>query len=124
MDVNQVRFSGYSINGFKPESEKNAKDETRTTNTANEAKTSFYSADDVLEALTAQGLYNKAQIIQPKEINPADYLNPERISDIEAAMAEFENGAARMALAIESEFPEMLTKAETNALAARMFAQE
>ena len=63
-------------------------------------------------------------MVARKEVNPNDYLSEERISDIEAMMAEFDNGVNAVANTIEAEFPGMFAQAQKNALAARVFAQE
>lgn len=128
MDVNQVRFGNYSIGGnaqgrAAKRSEQSAS-EAQTQAQSSDAKKS--NADDVLKAMNFAGMQNMAQISfnEAREVNPADYLDEKRISDIEAMMAEFELGVEQTANTIEAEFPGVFSDASRLALAANIFAAE
>ena len=86
---------------------------------------STYNPDSILTAMGYEGAYNMMQINKSNSlnnVNPSDYLSEERISDIEAMMAEFETGVNNTANVIEGEFPGMFTEEQKNALAAQIFA--
>ena len=126
MDINQVRFGSYSIGN--PKSGTRKKEEMPKENLAQEANEGGVkksNADDFFAAMNIAGLQNKANIKLPeqKEINPADYLSDDRISDIEAMMGDFEAGVGQVADVIEVEFPNVFTQAQKQALAANIFAQ-
>ena len=127
-EVNNVRFGSYSIGNPQGEGAKGKKGEVEenSTNTAQQQGQSAYDPSNVLAAMGNFGAYNMIGInkSEAKAINPSDYLDDGRISDIEAMMAEFEAGVDEIALSIESEFPGMFTQAQKNALAAGIFAQE
>ena len=127
MDINQVRFGNYSIGNpqvgakkSEAKTQENVQPEVQKEGVKNEV-----NAENILSALNIAGTQNLAQInfAAKKEINPADYLSPERIADIEAMMAGFENGVNAVADVIEAEIPG-LSEANKNALAAGVYAQE
>ena len=62
---------------------------------------------------------NKAEA---KNVDPTKFLSEERISDIEAMMAEFEAGVSEAANMIEAEFPGMFSDEQKNALGAQVFS--
>ena len=127
MDVNQVRFGNYSIGnpsgGAAKRSEK--QDDEKVLN-FEAPKTQNVDADDIFAALGLAALQNKAQIgnVEKKEVNPLEYLSQDRIADIEAAMAEFENGVNTVANALDAEFPGAFAPDQRNALAASIYARD
>ena len=126
MEVNQVRFGNYTIgnSGAKKQKKEQKPEEELQLQPSSENKKSV-NREDLLNAMDLVALQNKPQINSAgmKEINPTEFLNGDRISDIEAMMAEFEAGVKAAAQVIGQEFPE-LSEANVNALAARIFAQE
>ena len=126
MEVNQVRFGNYTVgnSGAKKQKKEQKPEEELQMQPSGENLKSV-NRDDLLNAMNLVGLQNKPQINSAglKEVNPADFLSGERVSDIEAMMAEFEAGVSAAAKVIGEEFPE-LSEANVNALAARIFAQE
>lgn len=123
MEVNQVRFGNYTIGNSTPRQQKKgekAEQEAQAQVSAGEVKS--VNREDLLNAMDMVALQNKPQV-NSKELNPAELLSEERMTDIEAMMAEFESGVNEIAAAIGQEFPEM-SEASKNALAARIFAQE
>ena len=126
MEINQVRFGNYTIGN--PTQRNNQKDETtaqeeQQPQVAQEPSRSV-SGDDLLSAMDMVSLQNRPQINSTgtKGVDPTEFLNEERIADIEAMMAEFESGVNAAAQVIGEEFPE-LSEANVNALAARFFAE-
>ena len=119
-----VKFGDYSI-GAKSSGTKDSKlkDENAKPLTSEEAQTANVNPEKVLDTLNVQGTYNRAQIVKAdkKEVNPADYLSEERITDIEAMMGKFDDGVGAIAGKIKAEFP-MLSDKSAYALAARLFA--
>ena len=81
--------------------------------------------DGMFNAMNIAGLQNKAQInrAETKMVNPSDYLSEERISEIEAMMAEFDSGVNTVANTIEQEFPGVFADSQKFALAAQVFAK-
>ena len=127
MDVNQVRFGSYSIGNPQGGSPKKSEEKASETQTQNQAQTtSSANPSEVMNALGLAGMQNLAFISKAgaKEVNPADYLDEGRISDIEAMMAEFETGVDAIGNQIEAEFPGMFSVANRNALAASIYAAE
>ena len=124
MDVNQVRFGDYSIGSPKPGLNKgNDKAENNLPETKQGNGYKEMNPDAMFSAMALAGMHNKAQInVSNKEVNPADYLSPERIADIEATMAGFEAGVNEAVDVINADFPGMFTTEEANALAAKAFA--
>ena len=128
-EVNSVGgYGSYSI-GYsqsKKEQMPEGQADEGLSNFAQEQKESIYNPDSLLNAMGTMGAYNLINInkADAKAVNPSDYLDDGRISDIEAMMAEFEAGVDEIALSIEEEFPDMFTQAQKNALAAGIFAQE
>ena len=126
MDVNQVRFGNYTIGNSRANLSK--KEEGKKENIQQQPQVQEgvkVSAEDFYSAMNIAALQNKAQIaVNKKEINPADYLSPERISDIEAAMGRFDSGVNRVADTIEQEFPGMFAPDAKLALAAQVFSRE
>ena len=127
MDVNQVRFGNYSIGNPQNGTPKKNEEKASETQTQNQQQTlSSLNPNEVMNALGLAGMQNLAFISksEAKEVNPMDYLDEGRISDIEAMMAEFETGVNNTANVIEGEFPGMFTEEQKNALAAQIFAAE
>ena len=127
MDVNQVRFGMNSVGanatstkGKDAKAEEKANDEVKTS-VAKEA-----SPESVMSALSAMGSQNLAfvSVAPKKEVNPADYISPERASDIEAMMANFEVGVNEIVFALEDEFSGMLSDESKYALAASIFEKQ
>ena len=85
-----------------------------------------FNEKDFFNALSFVSQQNMVQINRPEAqaVNPSDYLSEERISDIEAMMAEFDSGVSGISNTIEAEFPGVFDEASKNALAARIFAGE
>jgi len=130
MDVNQVKFGNYSIGSSGSGAANNSKEnasEAQTQNTQAQAQgINASSADSILNALGIAGMQNLAFIskTEPQAPNPADYLDENRISDIEAAMAGFESGVDNIANVLDAEFPGMFADDQKLALAAQIFAAE
>ena len=126
MDINQVRFGGFSIGANKgnAKSEDTKKEETKAS-VGGEVRKDV-EPDVFFETLDNLAVQGQLQVSQTgkKEINPADYLSQDRIADIEAMMGEFENGVDTVANTIESEFPGFFSAETKNALAAGIFAGE
>lgn len=128
MDVNQVRFGEYYIgtsNRRSASKEREAQKEEQAPNMQAQAMPSG-DREDILNALNITGTQNLA-FVSKTEVqapNPADYLDEARISDIEAMMAEFDNGVNQVADIIEAEFPNMFAPDVKNSMAARIFAAE
>ncbi len=128
MDVNQVRFGEYYIgtsNRRSANKEREAQKEEQAPNMQAQAMPSA-DREDILNALNITGTQNLA-FVSKTEVqapNPADYLDEARISDIEAMMAEFDNGVNQVADIIEAEFPNMFAPDVKNSMAARIFAAE
>lgn len=128
MDVNQVRFGEYYIgtsSGRNANRERKAEKEEQAPNMQAQAMPSA-DREDILNALNITGAQNFA-FVSKTEVqapNPADYLDEARISDIEAMMAEFDNGVNQVADIIEAEFPNMFAPDVKNSMAARIFAAE
>ena len=128
MDVNQVRFGNYSLSASQSGVNNKKNEDASKTQTQNlEIQTkSTADANEVMNALGLAGMQNLAFVskAETKEVNPADYLDERRSSDIEAMMAEFEAGVGQVAETIEAEFPGMFAPDQINALAAEIFATE
>ena len=127
-DINQIRFENQSIgttqNGVGKSGEKDAKSPEPQAN-AKESDRKF-DADAMFSAMNIVGMQNFAQInrAQVQNVDPTKYLDENRISDIEAAMAEFENGVDLIAQTIEAEFPNSFSDEQKYALAATVYAAE
>ena len=126
MDVNQVRFGNYSIGNHQAQTKKDNKELGE--NSKQEVQASLVSEkspEGVMDALNIAGMQNFAQvnIVGKKEVNPADYLSNDRMSDIEAMMADFELGVDQIVDVLEDEFPGMLSDEKKLALAAQIFAE-
>lgn len=126
MDVNQVRFGSYSIGNPQGGAPKKSEEQVNEQTQNQTQTTSSANPNEVMNALGMQGMQNIAFISKPEaqSINPTDYLDEERISNIEAMMAEFEAGVDVIGNQIEAEFPGMFSIANRNALAAEIFAAE
>ena len=127
MDINQVKIGNYSVgnsygSGVKKESEKTQ--ENAPQQQAVSAQTA--KPEDVLNAMNLSAIFNQAYIEKPKakEVNPAEYLSQDRMNDIEAMMAEFDNGVSHIAEIISGEFGDTLSGAKVNELAAKIYAGE
>ncbi|MBQ8635778.1 hypothetical protein IJ425_06470 [bacterium] len=124
--VNNVRIGGYTV-GNQPNA--SARNNEKTNENAN-AKAGVqnnqkdFNVDNMFNAMNISAMQNMLNInkAEAKAINPADFLSEERISDIEAMMAEFEAGVSLAADAIETEFPGMFAAEQKNALAAKIFS--
>ncbi len=127
MDVNQVKFGNYTVNNWGSGAKR--KEEQKEESQAPQAKETTMqnvSAEEVFDVLDVKGMQNKSVIsfVSKTEINPKDYLSDERIRNIEAMMAEFENGVNKSAEVIDKEFGGLLPADQKMALAAKVFAQE
>ncbi len=127
-EVNNVRFGNYSIGNSQQGSQKKANEGQVGQESAqpqNQTQSTF-DPNSVMSALGNMGAYNLISInkAEAQAVNPADYLSEERMSDIEAMMAEFETGVDAIGNQIEAEFPGMFSVANRNALAAEIFAAE
>ena len=127
MDINQVKFGSYTIGNPKGGAAKKSESEASETQTQNQhSDAKQVNPEAMFNALNIAGMQNMIQINKPgiKEVNPADYLSQDRISDIEAMMAGFEAGVDEIANTIEIEFPGMFAPDQRNALAASIYAAE
>ena len=127
-EVNNVRFGNYSIGNPQQGSQKKANEGQVGQESAqpqNQTQSTF-DPNSVMSALGNMGAYNLISInkAEAQAVNPADYLSEERMSDIEAMMAEFEAGVDTIATSIEEEFPGVFAQDYKNALAAQIYAQE
>ncbi len=126
MDVNQVKFGNYAIGNGNSGAKKREGNEEETAQVIEAAQTQkTVDANSVFEAMAAQGMQNKAQInfASKKELDPVAFLGEERVADIEAMMARFEDGVKNVSSTIEGEFPGAFTEADKNALAAHIYAE-
>ena len=126
MEINQVRFGNYSIgNSGARNAKKEEKPSKEVMPELSGENVTPVNSEDMLNAMNIAGLQNGSNInfVARKEVNPKEFLNEERIADIEAMMAEFESGVGAVADIIGQEIPGM-SEANKNALAARVFAQE
>ena len=129
MEINQVKFGNYSIGTSQSGAKKNEKKEANNTQqnvNQQAAQAKSFDVEAMFNAMNIAGLQNKAQInkTEAKAVNPSDYLSEDRISDIEAMMAEFDSGVNDIANTIEAEFPNVFAQDKKFALAAKVFAQE
>lgn len=126
MEVNQIRLNNFTIGSKSSGLRRNEEEKTEEKVFEKTAVVDESKTKELFNTLDITGIQNKAQmnLVARKEVNPSDYLSEERISDIEAMMAEFDNGVNAVANTIEAEFPGMFAQAQKNALAARVFAQE
>lgn len=127
MDVNQVRFGNYSIGNPNGGAKKNEEQEAQNlAQGAQQQEAKNIDIDAMFKAMNIAGMQNLAYVskAEAKEVNPSDYLDEKRISDIEAMMAEFESGVDNIANVLEAEFPGMFAEDQKNALAAQIFAAE
>jgi len=127
MDVNQVRFGNYTIGNSQANlgKKEDSKEGNVQQQIAQENNLPKINADDFFNAMNIAGLQNKAQIsVAKKEVNPADFLSQERISDIEAMMGNFDSGVNQIADTIENEFPGLFAPDNKLALAAKIFADQ
>ena len=129
MEINQVKFGNYSIGTSQSGAKKNENREANDTqqNVNQQAfQANNFDVEAMFSAMNIAGLQNKAQInkAETKAVNPSDYLSEDRISDIEAMMAEFDSGVNEIANTIEAEFPGVFADDKKYALAANIFAQE
>ena len=126
MDVNQVRFGNYSIGNPQsgvPERNEEKAGESQTQNQQSQ-NAQIFDVEAMFNALNIVGMQNMMHVnkADSKEVNPADYLDENRINDIEAMMAEFEAGVETAANTIEAEFPGMFSAEQKNALGAQIFS--
>ena len=127
MQVNKTQLNSSFVGAAsnKTASKQNkAASEAQTQNQQAQQMQSSSNAQSVLEALGIAGMQNLAFVSKAQAPNPNDYLDEDRISDIEAMMAEFESGVGQIAQTIEGEFPGMFAPDQINALAAEVFAAE
>lgn len=124
--VSNVRIGNYSIgNPQGGSTNRNEADASNTQTQNQQAQPQNFDVESYFSALGMVGAQNMAFISKTDKVpNPSDYLSDERISDIEAAMAEFESGVDEIANTIEAEFPGMFAADQKNALAAEIFAAE
>ena len=124
--TSNVRIGNYSIGNPQGGATRKSESEAGETQTQNQqAQGQNFDVDNYFSALGMVGAQNMAFISKTDKVpNPSDYLSDERISDIEAMMAEFDSGVESYANTIEAEFPGMFDEASKNALAAQIFAAE
>ena len=125
MDINKVTFGEFSIGAKQSRARKEEQNEETEEKSSVAKDVKSIDAEAFLEAMSIAGIQNKAQISRSenKEVNPSDFLDEKRITDIEAMMGKFEDGVSVVANAIESEFPGFFAPDTKNALAAKIFAQ-
>ena len=124
--VNNVRIGGYSIGNNPGASAKNNEKPEENLNAnagAINNKTDF-DVDNMFSAMNISAMQNMLNInkAETKNVDPTKFLSEERISDIEAMMAEFEAGVSEAANMIEAEFPGMFSDEQKNALGAQVFS--
>ena len=130
MEIGKVKFGEYSVgNGQIAPNKKNAgKEEAKEQEVSTQSKQNAVKPDDMYNALGLMGSQNMAFISRSTKVSDLEsatnFLGDERVQDIEAMMAEFENGVADVADIIDEEFEGVFDEAERNALAAKIFAQE
>ena len=124
MEIKNVTFGSYSLGANKGNIER-GEEQKEAPQVAVAGEKEDLKSEAVLDAMSIVGAQNKALITQTerKEINPADYLDQDRISDIEAMMGKFEDGVNVVADTIEKEFPGFFAEDTKNALAAKIYAQ-
>jgi len=125
MDINKVTFGNFSIGAKRGNAQRSdEKQEAPKANVGGETKS--IDSEALFNAMNIAGLQNKVNIssVERREINPADYLTEDRISDIEAMMGKFEDGVGTIANAIEAELPGFFAEDVKNALAAKIYAEE
>lgn len=126
--VNNVRIGNSSIGNSYSKNAKSKKEElTDAPQNQPQQTKSSYNPDNVLAAMGLEGSYNMMNINKSNSLDnvvPTKYLSEERISDIEAGMAEFETGVDEALEVLENEFPGMFTEEQKYALAAQIFAAE
>ena len=125
MDINQVRFGGFSVGNSNTRQAKEEKFEDSKAEEFRKESISTFNPEKIMGAMEAQGLQNLAQVnlVSKKEVDPADFLTEDRIADIEAMMGEFEIGVGKIADVLEEELP-MLSADNRLAFAAHIFAAE
>ena len=128
MEINQVKFGNYSIGtAANGTAKKNSKQAGETDAQTTQSQTSGKAnPEGILDALGIAGMQNLA-FISKSEVqapNPSDFLSQERISDIEASMAEFEAGVNNIVNVLDGEFPGLFDDEQKYALAANIFAAE
>jgi len=125
MDVNRIIFGDFSLGAKQFEAQKRNDEEKDLKPSADKPENSS-NAGAFSNALDIAGVQNKIQVkqIERKEVNPSEFLDENRIADIEAMMGKFEDGVNVVANAIESEFPGFFASDAKNALAAKIYAQE
>lgn len=95
---------------------------------SNDTQRQASNSEDVMIALELQGVQNLAYIKSMGKMDittpeaAASYLGEEEVDNIEAMMAEFENGVDMYRDMIDDEFGDSLSEAERNALAAQVYA--
>ena len=130
MEIGKVKFGEYSVGNGQVGSGKKGeeKQEVQTNAQVQSEKAKTVKAEDVYNALGALGTQNMAFITKNAGVGDVEaatkLLGEERTSDIEAMMAEFENGVNDIANIIDDEFGDIFSEPEKNALAARIFAKE
>ncbi len=130
MDINQVRFQNYSIgnSGARAKKETKKEEQTPLLETKTDTQMQQSKSDNVLNALSLQGIQNKAQIIPAKKELDIDallakYSNPQSAKRIESMMNDFESNVNTIANTVETEFPGVFSKESKNAFAASIYAQ-
>ena len=127
--TNRIGLGSQSIGNKPSTTTKNSgkeASETQQNAPAQQQNVQNFNEKDFFNALSFVSQQNMVQINRPEAqaVNPTEYLSEERISDIEAMMAEFDSGVSGVANTIEAEFPGVFDEASKNALAARIFAGE
>ena len=127
--INNVGWSQTAVGGNYVQSQTAAgKDATAEAQTsgAQQNLESTYNPENVLTAMQTLGAYNLVNVnkTDASAVDPTKYLSEERIADIEAMMAEFDDGVEELAVIIDEELPDDVSQATINALAASLYAQE
>ena len=118
MGINNVRFVNFAVGDKNSNAKKQAAQEEVEQAEQQVAPQVVEESKDFPTSLDILGAQYKASInkVEPKE------LSPERVNDIEAMMAEFENGVNAIADTIDAEFPGFFADDAKLALAAQIYA--
>ena len=119
MGINNVRFVNFAVGDKNGGAQRQAaKEEVKQVEQQAAPQVAEKESKEFPASLDILGAQYKASInkVEPKE------LSPERVSDIEAMMAEFENGVNAVADTIDAEFPGFFAPDAKLALAAQIFA--
>ena len=130
MEIGKVKFGEYSVGNGQIGSGKRGeeKQENQVESNAQGNTREAVDAEDMINALGLMGTQNLAFVSKNAGVGDVEaaeeFLGEERTSDIEAMMAEFENGVNDIADFIDDEFGDIFSESEKMAIAAKVFAQE